>query len=179
MPDLLNLPPPLSAIEAMSSLPRSAISPAVIGTQEGPAGHLGPESAGAILILQATFHTEEGAERFWEALVPLFGLLAEARGFIRRYGFGDGPSNTLIVLWQTVEDAKAFAATPQHREVVRNLYRERWQYTHFAALWEIDANHDRIAFCDRCEAVTPASRGTCSECGQPITDIYAPEDRKG
>lgn len=174
MPDLLTLPPPQSAIEMMSRLPRSAIAPAVIGTQEGPAGHLGPESAAAILMLQATFRTEEGAERFWQTLVPLFELLAEAPGFIRRYGFGDGPSNTLIALWQTIEDAKAFAATPQHREAVRNLYRERSQYTHFAALWEISANHDRIAFCDRCEAVTPVSRRTCSECDQPITDVYAP-----
>ena len=62
-------------------------------------------------MLQATFHTEEGAERFWEALVPLFELLGDAPGFIRRYGFGDGPSNTLIALWQTIEDAKTFAAT--------------------------------------------------------------------
>ena len=115
-----------------------------------------------------------GPEATSGGVVPLFELLAEAPGFIRRYGFGDGPSNTLIALWQTIEDAKAFAATPQHREAVRNLYRQRWQYTHFAALWEMSTNHDRIAFCDRCEATTPASRGTCSECGQQITDIYAP-----
>jgi hypothetical protein len=30
-----------------------------------PEGHLGPEAAGAILMLQATFATQEGAESFW------------------------------------------------------------------------------------------------------------------
>jgi hypothetical protein len=58
-----------------------------------------PEAAGAILVLQATFTDPAGSDAFWKALVPLFVLVESAPGFIRRYGFGHGPHNTLIAFW--------------------------------------------------------------------------------
>ncbi len=133
MAELLTLPPPPEAIAAMVAIPHTQIAPTILATQQGPNGDLGPEAAGAILILQATFAKPEGAQRFWAAAVPLMELLAAAPGFIRRYSFPDGPSITLIALWRTAADAKAFAATPQHRAAVRDLYRQRWQYSHFSA----------------------------------------------
>ena len=101
MTELLTLPPPPEALAAMAAVPRSQIVPIVLGTQQGPDGHLGPEKAGAILMLQATFTDPEGSAAFWKALVPLFELLESAPGFIRRYGFADGPHNTLIAFWRT------------------------------------------------------------------------------
>lgn len=173
MPELLRLPPPPNIIAAMSAVPGTEIAPTVMATQRGPDGNLGPESAGAILMLQATFHSEEGAARFWEALVPLLEKLAESPGFIRRFAFGDGPSNTLIAFWRTLADAQAFAASPEHRDASRRLFQERWEYTHFAALWEMKANHDRIVFCDSCEGITPVGQRFCSGCGKALTDIYS------
>jgi hypothetical protein len=35
-----------------------------------------------------------------------------------------------------VADANAFFASEQHQAAMRDLYRERWQYSHFAALFE-------------------------------------------
>jgi hypothetical protein len=84
MTELLTLPPPPEAMAAMAAIPRSQIAPIVLGTQQGPDGHLGPEKAGAILMLQATFTDAEGSATFWKALVPLFELLEAAPGFIRR-----------------------------------------------------------------------------------------------
>jgi len=155
MTELLSLPPPPEAIAAMAAIPRSRLAPVVLGTQQGPEGHLGPETAGAILMLQATFTNPEGSAAFWQALVPLFGLLESAPGFIRRYGFNDGPHNTLIAFWRTADDARAFAASGEHRTAVRDLYREHWQYNHFAAIWEMTTSHDRVTFCPSCATATP------------------------
>jgi heme-degrading monooxygenase HmoA len=172
MTALLTLPPPPEAIAAMAAIPRSQIAPIVLGTQQGPEGHLGPEAAGAILMLEATFTDPDGSAAFWKALVPLFELLESAPGFIRRYGFADGPRNMLIALWRTADDARAFAARPEHRAAVRDLYRQRWQHSHFAGIWELTTSHDREIFCPGCQAVTPAARLRCGGCGAGLADAY-------
>ena len=71
MTHLLALPPPPEAIAAMLAIPRTQIAPTILATQQGPDGDLGPESAGAILVLQATFTDPEGASGFWTAAVDL------------------------------------------------------------------------------------------------------------
>jgi heme-degrading monooxygenase HmoA len=55
--------------------------------------------------------------------------LAQAPGFIRRFSFSDGPHGTLIALWRTAADARAFFASDQHQAVMRELYRQRWAYS--------------------------------------------------
>ena len=172
MTELLTAPPPPEAIAAMVAIPRTAIVPSILATQQGPDGGLGPESAGAILVLQATFADPDGAASFWEAAVPLMELLASAPGFIRRYSFPDGPTVTLIALWRTAADARAFAATPQHRATVRALYAHRWQHSHFSAIWEMTSNHGRMIFCDECDGVTPAGEQACRGCSAPLLDVY-------
>ncbi len=174
MPELLTLPPPPEAISAMVAIPHTQIAPTILATQQGPCGELGPESAGAILILQATFAHREGAQSFWAAAVPLMEMLASAPGFIRRYSFPDGPTITLIALWRTAADAQAFAATPQHRAAVHALYKHRWQYSHFSAVWEMTSNHGRVIFCDGCDGITAASERVCNGCGAPLLDVYIP-----
>ena len=179
MTRLLTLPPPPEAIAAMAAVPRSQVTPAMLGAQQGPDGHLGPEAAGAILMLQATFTDPEGAAAFWKALVPLLELLESAPGLIRRYGFADGPHDTLIAFWRTAEDARAFAARPEHRAAVRDLYQERWQYSHFAAIWEMTSSHDRVIFCPSCQAVTPAAGQRCRGCGAGLLDAYQAQPAPG
>lgn len=170
MTELLTLPPPAEARAAIAAIPRSQTAQISFGTQQGPDGHLGPEKAGAILILQATFTSPDGFAAFWKALVPLFGLLESAPGFIRRYGFAEGPHWTLIAFWRTADDARAFATRPEHRAAVQDLYHERWQYSHFAAIWEMTTSHDRLFFCEGCRAVTPAAEQRCSGCGTELAD---------
>jgi heme-degrading monooxygenase HmoA len=167
MAELLTVPPPMDVIVGMAAIPGVAIESSVLVTQSGPDARLGPEGAGAVLMLQATFVDEERAARFWEAAVGLMELLASAPGFIRRFSFPDGPAITLIALWRTIDDAKAFAGSPEHRAAVRALYAHRWQHTHFSALWELTSNHGRIAFCE-CGATTPASEAACGSCGASL-----------
>jgi hypothetical protein len=100
-------------------------------------------------------------------------LLEHAPGFIRRYSFPDGPSMTLIALWRTIDDAKAFASSPEHRAAVRELYRHRWQNSHYSALFELRSNHGRVIFCGSCDGVTAAEARVCKSCGEPLNDIFA------
>jgi heme-degrading monooxygenase HmoA len=174
VPELLTQPPPPEAIAAMAAIPGVQITPSILVTQRGPEGHLGPEDAGAILVLQATFADPAGAGAFWAAAVPLMAMLEHAPGFLRRYSFPDGPSITLIAFWRSADDARAFAATPEHRDAARRLYAERWQYSHFSAIWELTRNHGRMVLCTECDGITPAADGHCRECGTALVDVYAP-----
>ena len=124
------------------------------------------------MLLQATFADLDGAHSFWAAAVPLMEMLASAPGFIRRYSFPDGPTVTLIALWRTAADARSFAATPQHRAAVHDLYAQRWQHSHFSAIWEMASNHGRLIFCDQCDGITAASEPVCDGCGAPLLDVY-------
>jgi heme-degrading monooxygenase HmoA len=174
MAELLICPPPPEVLPAMLAIPGMQVTPGIIATQRGPEGHLGPESAGAILLLQATFVDADKAAHFWESAVHLMELLATAPGFIRRYSFLDGPAATLIALWRTLDDARAFAGGPDHKAAMADLFRNRWQYSHFAALWEMTSNHERVIFCDQCDGVTPATAGSCNSCGAAFIDAFAP-----
>ena len=80
MTELLTSPPPPDAIAAMLAIPGLDIAPSILVAQEGPAADLGPEGAGAILVLQATFADPEGQAGFFGAAVPLMALLAGRAG---------------------------------------------------------------------------------------------------
>jgi hypothetical protein len=56
---------------------------------------------------------------------------------------------------------------------VRELYAQRWQYSHFSALWEMTSNHGRVIFCPECDAVTPAGERVCRGCAGALVDVYA------
>ena len=172
MTELLTAPPPPDAIATMTALAGFEVAPTILATQRGPDGDLGPESAGAILYLQATFADADKAAGFWTAAARLTELLADAPGFIRRYSFAHGPTINLFALWRTVADAKAFAATPAHVDAMRRLDEERWQYTHFAAIWEMTSNHDRVVYCTECDGVTSARERSCGQCGTEFADPF-------
>ena len=144
--DLITAPPPDEAVAAMRAIDGVRITPVMLNTQTGPAGHLGPESTGAILILQGTFTDVHRFREFWSTVVGLMALLATAPGFIRRYNFADGPHYTLMAWWRSVEDAHAFFARPEHQAAMRSTFERRWNYTHFAGLWQMADQRQRLFF---------------------------------
>jgi heme-degrading monooxygenase HmoA len=172
MVELLTQPPPMDVIARMLAIEGVEVTPTIVATQQGPARHLGPEAAGAILLLQATFADEERAAEFWQTAAGLMEKLATAPGFIRRYNFTDGPHYTLFAFWRTKADADTFFASDEHQAAMRNLFEHRWQYSHFAALWECITPRERVIFCQDCDAVTPSTAGTCSGCGTDLFDPY-------
>jgi heme-degrading monooxygenase HmoA len=172
--ELLTQPPPADAIAAMSAVAGVRMQPAMLTVQRGPEGHRGPEAAGAVLVLQVTFADETGAAGFWKAATTLVEQLANAPGFIRRYSFADGPHVTLIALWRHRADADAFFASELHQAAMRSLYEGRWQYSHFAGLWESTARRERVIFCRRCDAVTAIAERVCRGCGIDLVDPFDP-----
>ena len=173
MVELLTGPPPMEAIARMTAIEGVRVVPTMLATQQGPDRHLGPEAAGALLILQATFVDEARAAAFWQTVAGLLELLATAPGFIRRVNFTDGPHYTLIAQWRSAADAHAFFAREEHQAAMRDLYRHRWQYSHFAGLWESNTTRQRVIFCQECDGVTPATDGVCNRCGVALFDPYA------
>ena len=157
----------------MTAIEGVRVVPTALTTQQGPERHLGPEAAGAVLILQATFADEQRAAGFWLKAAELFERLAVAPGFIRRFSFFDGPHGYLIAFWRTTADAHAFFSSDEHQAAMRELYRQRWQYSHFAALWEMTTPHQRVIFCQQCAGVTPATDGLCVGCGTELFDPFA------
>jgi heme-degrading monooxygenase HmoA len=179
MIELLSQPPPPEAIARMTAIDGVRIVPTVLGTQRGPDGHLGPEAAEAVLILQATFVDEAGAARFWLAAATLMEHLATAPGFIRRFNFADGPHYTLIALWRSAADATTFFSSDAHQAAMRALHEQRWQYTHFAGLWQMITPRQREIFCVHCDGVTPATAGVCAGCGTELFDPFASASHAG
>jgi heme-degrading monooxygenase HmoA len=179
MVELLTTPPPMEVIARMTAIEGVQVVPTVLATQQGPDGHLGPEAAGAVLILQATFVDEARAAEFWDRAAGLMEHLAQAPGFIRRFNFTDGPHYTLIALWRTLADAHAFFASDDHQVAMRELFRHRWQYSHFAALWEMATPRQRVIFCQQCDGVTPASDRRCVGCGMELFDPFASQSHAG
>ena len=173
MIELLTEPPPPDVIARMTAIEGVSVAPTVLATQQGPARHLGPEAAGAVLILQATFVDGSSAAEFWKTAAGLMERLAVAPGFIRRFNFTDGPHYTLIALWQTVADAHAFFSSDEHQAAMRGLYNGRWQYSHFAGLWEVTTPRRRVIFCQRCDGVTAAVDRVCNSCGTELFDPFA------
>lgn len=170
--NLITAPPPAEAIGAMKEIDGLRIIPAMLNVQSGPAGHLGPEAAGAVLILQGTFVDERRFAEFWTTVAEMMALLATAPGFIRRYNFADGPHYTLIALWRSVADAHAFFACDQHQAAMRRTFERRWNYTHFAGLWQVVEPRRRLFFCQLCDGITPSTEPCCPECGTPLPDPY-------
>jgi heme-degrading monooxygenase HmoA len=168
--NLVTSPPPDEAIAAMKAIDGVRIVPVMLNTQSGPESHLGPESTGAILILQGTFAQTDRFNEFWTNVVGLMELLATAPGFIRRYNFADGPHYTLMAWWRSVEDAHTFFAGPEHQAAMRKTFERRWNYTHFAGLWQASSPRQRLFFCQTCDGITPSTESHCTWCGSPLRD---------
>jgi heme-degrading monooxygenase HmoA len=179
MVELLTEPPPMDVIARMVAIEGVQVTPTIVASQQGPDRRLGPEAAGAILILQATFVDADRAAGFWQTAAGLMEQLATAPGFIRRYNFTDGPHYTLIAFWRTTADAHAFFSGDEHQAAMRALFEHRWQYSHFAGLWECGTPRERVIFCQACDGVTPATAGTCRGCGTALFDPYATASHVG
>lgn len=166
--------PPTDEVKALvAAIPGVRFNQGVIVGQDGPDAHLGPEAAGALLVLHMTVADEAAADRFWRMTTAVKAQLPTAPGFIRLFSFFDGPSGYLVAFWRTPEHAQAFARSDVHREAMSRLDEERFEYSHFVGLWTAHRVHQRNLYCTRCDALTPAPATTCGGCGHPLDDVFA------
>lgn len=166
--------PPSDEVKAMvGAIPGVRFNQGVVVGQDGPDSHLGPEAAGALLVLHMTVADDAAADRFWRTTTAVKQQLPAAPGFIRLFSFFDGPSGYLVAFWRSAEDAEAFAKTEAHRKAMAALDTERFEYSHFVGLWTTHRVRNRNMYCTECDAITPAPASACSGCGTPLDDVFA------
>ena len=171
----VRLIPPSDEVKAMvAAIPGVRFNQGVVVGQDGPEAHLGPEAAGAILVLHMTVADDAAADRFWRTTTAVKQTLPDAAGFIRLFSFFDGPSGYLLAFWRSAEDARAFAASPAHRAAMAALDQERFEYSHFVGLWTAHSVHDRNIYCEQCGTATAAPAATCRNCDHELVDVFNP-----
>jgi heme-degrading monooxygenase HmoA len=153
----------------LGALPGSRFTPGVVFSVEKE--QVGPEAAGAVLILQSTLADAEKAAQFWARAASTIESALGSTGFIRLIGFGDGPETYALAFWRTIEEAEAYAKQLPHREAVKELYATGNQYSHFAGLFSAPRARKRHIFCEQC-GVQNDVRERCAQCGNPLVDSF-------
>src|SRR5215471_2133296 len=118
--ELRTFAPGPEAKAIMQSIPGARFTPGVVSGFDGP-GALGPEAAGAVMVLHMTAVDEAATQLFFRRTNHLKTLLPAAPGFIRMFSLFDGLSGYAIAFWRTAEDAIAFGRGSAHREVMREF----------------------------------------------------------
>ena len=119
MADLVPCPPPADVLPTILAIPGVAVQSTVLASQQGLDGHLGPEEAGAILMLQATFNdtdkatTQQGITNLARLLpVPdatgdlksLAGGVRTSPSQIRNFAKATGSSNQLAYVQRSTRN---------------------------------------------------------------------------
>ena len=99
-------------------LPHRRITPGAVGALDAPSGPLGPEHAGALTYVYASFADDEGAQRGYRKFADMQHAMLAADGFIRWFSFADGPHGYGLGLWRSADDAVAFVRGEAHRAAV-------------------------------------------------------------
>lgn len=139
---------------------------------DGPDGTLGPEAAGAVLVLHMTMVDEHRTQDFWRQVALTCKAASETPGFIRMIAFFDGAANWALGFWRRVEDAQAFVKGAPHRDAVRDMHEKNFEYTHFAGLFEPVERRPRHAYCEGCGAEVTMPAMTCPACGAELADVF-------
>ncbi|HTM21637.1 MAG TPA: hypothetical protein VL172_14045 [Kofleriaceae bacterium] len=171
MAKLALFPPDAEAQQMMGGIRGLRMTPGEVFAVDGPTG-VGPEAAGAIIVLHATFIDDAGMQTFYKRNAEILRALTDAPGFIRFMGLFDGFSAYGIGFWLTPEDALAFARRGEHGAAVKDLRRKPYQYSQFAGVWSAHSVRARTFYCDRCQATTPAPADKCGSCDNPLTDVF-------
>lgn len=153
-------------------LPERRWTPGAVGCLDGP-GNLGPENAGALSLVYASFTDGARAQRAYRRFTDAQCAAVASPGFLRWFSFVDGPHGYGLGWWRSAEDAAAFARSAFHREVVREQRSECLEYSQFAGIWTASAVGRRNFYCPSCRAITAAPARACSGCGELLDDGFA------
>jgi hypothetical protein len=142
-------PPAADNQAALGSMPGVRFTEGVVFAVDGPAP-VGPEAAGAVLVLQSVLDRDDKAQQFWSRAAVTLRAARERAGFIRFIAFGDGLCNYAIGFWRSPDDAMAFFRSPSHAAAMHELDASGNQYGHFAGLFKTDRLHERHVYCEEC-----------------------------
>ena len=155
----------------MQSVPGARFTPGMVVGFDGP-DPVGPEAAGAVMVLHMTAVDEADTQLFFKRTNHLKTLLPSVPGFIRMISLFDGLSGYAIAFWRTPEDALAFGRDTAHREVMREFYAKPYQYSSFVGLWTAHTVRRRHIYCSSCRAAHDAPAQNCARCGTPLLDVF-------
>jgi heme-degrading monooxygenase HmoA len=164
--------PPSAENEALfAEIPGFRQTPIPVVAFDGPApdGSLGPEAAGAVLVLHMTMIDEERTQAFWRQVALTCKAASQTKGFMRMIAFFDGMANWALGFWRTVEDAQAFARSSAHAAAMAKMHEKNFEYMHFASLVEQRVRH---AYCERCAAEVVMPQDACPSCGNELADVF-------
>ena len=156
---------------AFGSIPGVRFSEGVVLAVDGD-DPVGPEAAGAVLVLQGALASDDKAQQFWARAATTLRAARESDGFIRFITFSDGLSNYAIGFWRSHDDAMRFRNSRPHMDAIRELDATGNQYQHFAALFRSERVHERHTYCERCGTRNTMPRETCRQCGNALVDVF-------
>jgi heme-degrading monooxygenase HmoA len=179
LPTLQVFPPNADNEALFAQIPGLRQTPIPVIGFDGPDGELGPEAAGAVVVLHMTMVDEQRTQHFWRQVALTCKAASETPGFIRMIAFFDGCANWALGFWRTVEDAKTYATGRAHREAIADMKTHQFEYSHFAGLFQAVLPRTREMWCDQCgtEVLMPAD--TCPACGNELVDVFAIQARNG
>lgn len=164
----------------LAEIPGVRQTPVPVIGFDGPEGHLGPEAAGAVLVLHMTMSEDDArAQAFWRQVALTCKAASTTPGFIRMVGFFDGAANWALGFWRRVEDAQAFARSRPHLDAVADMHAKSFEYTHFAGLFSPVQPRTRQAYCDACAAEVFMPAASCPSCGNALVDVFVVQARDG
>jgi hypothetical protein len=155
-------------------LPQRRMTPGAVGGLDGPAGPLGPESAGALTLAFGAFAEDASAQRGYQYFTDIQRSMLDAPGFVRWISFADGPHGYGLGFWRTADEAHAFVRGEAHRAAVAAQHRDPFEYSQFAGIWTAHTIGRRTMHCPSCggRAAVPAT--SCPNCGRHLDDGFVP-----
>lgn len=172
MPTLQVFPPNAENEALLGQVPGLRQTPIPVIGFDGPEGHLGPEAAGAVLILHMTMVDEGRTQAFWQQVALTCKEASATPGFIRMIAFFDGAANWALGFWRTVDDAHAFAKGRVHVDAIKDMHDKVFEYTHFAGLFSPVEPRTREAYCDSCGTESRMPAEACPTCGNELADVF-------
>jgi hypothetical protein len=172
--------PPNAENEALfSEIPGLRQTPIPVIAFDGPEGHLGPEAAGAVLVLHMTMVDGERTQAFWRQVALVCKSASATPGFIRMVAFFDGMANWALGFWKSVEEAQRFAKADVHRGAIAEMHETNFEYMHFAGLYSPVEARPRHAYCERCGTEIVMPKDVCPSCGNELADVFALQAANG
>jgi heme-degrading monooxygenase HmoA len=167
------IPPTAETMEyGARVLPQRRMTPGAVGGLDGPAGPLGPETAGALTLTYGAFADDAGAQRGYRHFTDMQHQMLSAPGFIRWFSFTDGPHGYGLGQWRSADDALAFVRAGGHRAAVAEQHERPFEYSQFAGIWSSHTIGRRTLYCPDCGGRAAAPQSSCGGCGRRLNDGF-------
>jgi heme-degrading monooxygenase HmoA len=167
-----SFPPNDANRAAQQAVPGARATPGVVGALSGSLA-VGPEAAGALILLHTTFADDEGAQRGYRLFTEIKTHMLASPGFLHWFTFSDGPNGYALGLWRTPEEATAFVRSDAHRAMAREQQQRPFEYSQFAGMWTTAHPGTRSIYCERCHQPTAAPAERCASCANGLDDTFA------